>query len=92
MCTLTGLSLMEPGQLAEAANEFQLEFRTIPAYKARIYLADSWLRQTESEKALSELEGLDAGDQSEPLLHFDLGIIYANIGRSEDAIRELRRQ
>ena len=86
-----GYLLWSQGNWAEAANEFQLEIQNDPRHtKARIYLADSWLRQTESEKALSELEGLDAGDQSEPLLHFDLGIIYANIGRSEDAIRELR--
>lgn len=86
-----GYLLWSQGNWAEAADEFQLELQNDPRHtRAQIYLADSWLRQAEFEKALSELEGLGAGDQSEPLLHCDLGILYAKSGRSEDAIRELR--
>jgi tetratricopeptide (TPR) repeat protein len=73
----------------EAASEFQLELENSPEHaKARIYLADSRVRQNEFAKALPELEKLVASNRSEPLVHRDLGIIYANDGRNEDAIRE----
>ncbi len=75
----------------EAANEFQLELENSPEHaKARIYLADSRVRQNELAKALPELEKLVASNRSEPLVHRDLGIIYAIDGRNEDAIREFR--
>jgi tetratricopeptide (TPR) repeat protein len=76
----------------DAANEFDLELQNDPRHvKARIYLADSWVRLNEFAKALPELEKLNAGDRSEPLVHRDLGVVYANAGRYEDAIREFRR-
>ena len=45
--------------------------------KARIYLADTQVQQSEFAEALPELEKLVADNQSEPLVHRDLGIIYA---------------
>jgi Tfp pilus assembly protein PilF len=57
--------------------------------QARIYLADSWVELNEFAKALPELEKLNAHDKSNPRVHCDLGMIYANAGKSDDAIREL---
>jgi tetratricopeptide (TPR) repeat protein len=75
----------------DAANEFDLELQIYPQHtKAQIYRADSWVRLNEFAKALPELEKLNTGDRSEPLVHFDLGVVYANAGRREDAIQELR--
>ena len=75
----------------EAAKEFQLELQNDPGHpKASIYLADSWVEQSESAKALPELEKLVASNKSEPTVHLDLGIIYGQSGRTDDAIRELR--
>jgi tetratricopeptide (TPR) repeat protein len=86
-----GYLLWTQSQWTEAAQEFQSELENNPEHvKARTYLADTQLRQSAFAKALPELEKLVASDQSEPLVHRDLGIIYANMGRNEDAIRELR--
>ena len=86
-----GYLLWAQGKWTEAANEFDLELQNDPKnVKARIYLADAWVQQNEFAKALPELENLDARDQSYPLVHRDLGIVYAKSNRLEDAIRELR--
>jgi tetratricopeptide (TPR) repeat protein len=84
-----GYLLWRQSKWLEAADEFQLELQNDSRHvKARIYLADAWVQQHEFAKALPELERL-ASDESEQLVHRDLGIIYANSGRSVDAIREL---
>ena len=86
-----GYLLWTENKWPEAANEFQLEIENNPGHlKARIYLSDSWVQQGEFEKALPELEKLVAANGSEPIVHRDLGIIYAHSGRNEDAIREIR--
>ena len=86
-----GYLLWTEDKWSEAADEFQLELQKNPGHlKARIYLADSWVQQNEFAKALPELEKLAAGNPSEPIAHRDLGIIYADAGRNDDAIRELR--
>jgi len=86
-----GYLLWKQSQWSDAAQEFQLELDGDPKHKiSRIYLADAWVQQGEFGKAQSELEDLVSNDQSEPPVHRDLGIIYANAGRNDDAIRELR--
>ena len=86
-----GYLLWTENKWPAAANEFQLEIENNPEHlKARLYLADSWVQQHEFQKALPELEKLVAANESEPIVHRDLGIIYAHSGRNEDAIRELR--
>ena len=85
-----GYLLRKQSRWSDAALEFQLELDKNPEHKSsRIYLADAWVHQGESAKAQAALEGLLSTDQSEPLVHRDLGIIYAKAGRSDDAIREL---
>ena len=86
-----GYLLRTHGQWTEAAQEFQRELENNPEHlKARIYLADAQVRQSAFAKALPELEKLVVSNQSEPLVHHDLGILYANAGRNDDAIRELK--
>ncbi len=85
-----GYLLWTQNQWKEAANEFELELQNDPQHvKARIYRADSWLQQGEIATVLPELESLNARDASSALVHRDLGIVYANIGRQEDSVREL---
>jgi len=68
-----------------------LELDNNPEHKiSRIYLADAWVQQGEFARAQPALEELVNADQSEPFVHRDLGIIYANAARNDDAIRELR--
>jgi len=86
-----GYLLWTRSKWAEAANEFQLELQNDPHHvKARVYLVDSLVRQNQFAKALPELEKLAAADPSDPLVHRDLGIIYADAGKSQEAIRELK--
>ena len=86
-----GYLLWKQSRWSDAAREFQLELDKNSEHKsARIYLADAWVRQGEFVKAQAALEELVSTHQSEPLVHRDLGIIYANAGRNDDAIREFR--
>ena len=86
-----GYLLWTEGKWAEAAKEFQAEIQSNPEHlSAREYLADSLVQQNEFAEALPELEKLAAVNVSEPIVHLDLGMIYAHNGRNEEAIRELR--
>lgn len=85
-----GYLLWSEGSWAEAANEYLLELQNVPNHtRARIYLADSLVRQSEFSQALTELGKLTADEQSDSLVHRNLGIIYANSNRGSDAVREL---
>jgi tetratricopeptide (TPR) repeat protein len=86
-----GYLLWTENNWSEAANQFQLELQNDPGHlKASIYLADSWVEQSEFAKALPELEQLVASNKSESIVHLDLGIIDGHSGRTDDAIQELR--
>jgi tetratricopeptide (TPR) repeat protein len=86
-----GYLLWLRSQWSEAAHEFQLELENNAEHvRSRVYLADALVRQGEFAKARPALEELASSDQPEPLVHRDLGIVYANAGRNEDAIREFR--
>jgi tetratricopeptide (TPR) repeat protein len=84
-----GYLLWTQRRWSEAAREFQSELENNRQHvMSRIYLADAWVRQGEFAKARPALEELASGDQSEPLVHRDLGILYANAGQNDDALRE----
>jgi Flp pilus assembly protein TadD len=86
-----GYLLWTENKWPEAASEFQLELQNDPGnLKASIYLADSWVQENDFAKALPALEKLVPSNGSEPIVHVDLAIIYANSGRNDDAIRELK--
>jgi tetratricopeptide (TPR) repeat protein len=86
-----GYLLWTENKWPEAASEFQLELQNDPGnLRASIYLADSWVQENEFAKALPELDKLVPSNGSEPMVHLDLGLIYANSGRNDDAVRELR--
>jgi len=85
-----GYFLWSERKWAESAAEFQLELQNDPqATDAQVFLADSWVQQNEFVKAASLLESLTVSEAYAALVHRDLGIIYANEKRTEDAIREL---
>jgi tetratricopeptide (TPR) repeat protein len=84
-----GYILWTQSKWAEATNEFQLELQHDPKHVARVYMLDSLVQQRQFAKAIPDLEKLVDDNPSEPLLHRDLGIIFANTGRAEDALREL---
>ena len=86
-----GYLLWTQSKWAEAASEFRLEVENNPGHvQARIYLADSRIRQMDLVHALPDLENLGTSQRSDSLVHRDLGIVYANSGRNDEALQELR--
>ncbi len=74
----------------EAAKEFEAELANDPNHaQSMLYLADTHLQLNQPEIALPLLEKAARLDPSLSLVHLDLGIIYGDSGRNEDALREL---
>ena len=78
-------------QLDEAAQEFQAELDNNPDHaQALTYLADCHIKLNKTEGAITLLEKAIRIDPSIVLAHLDLGILYGDAGRSDDALRELK--
>jgi tetratricopeptide (TPR) repeat protein len=74
----------------EAAGEFQAELANDPDHaQALLYLADTWMQLNRPDQARPLLERVVVMSPAFPLGHLDLGIVYAEAGRNEEAIREL---
>jgi tetratricopeptide (TPR) repeat protein len=86
-----GYLLWTQGQYEEAAEEFQVELANVPNHlQALTYLADTDLKMNRSEAALPLIEKVIRIDPRMELAHLDRGILYANAGRRDDALRELK--
>jgi tetratricopeptide (TPR) repeat protein len=78
-------------QFEEAAQEFQAELENNPAHaEALTYLADSQIQLNHPDAALPLLEKAIKIDPQIALAHLDLGILYANARRNDEALRELK--
>ena len=76
----------------EAIMEFQRELENDPHnYQAMTYLGDTYVRMSNLVQAKPVLEAALAHQQSEPLVHLDMGIIYADDGENDAAIREFNK-
>ena len=79
----------------EAAKEFQAELDNNPKHlQARAYLGDCYVELNEYEKAQPELEQVVAAGYSAAstaMVHRDLGIVYAEAGRKDEAVAELQK-
>jgi tetratricopeptide (TPR) repeat protein len=74
----------------EAAKEFQAELANDPDHaQSMLYLADANLQMNQPEVALPLLQKVVKLDPSQSLAHLDLGIIYSDSGKNDDAMREL---
>jgi tetratricopeptide (TPR) repeat protein len=76
----------------EAAREFQAGLDDDPAdQRTRAYLGDSLVELNEYGQAQPELEtaAKDASATTMAMIHRDLGVVYAEAGRKEDAANEL---
>lgn len=77
-------------QFPEAASEFQAEVANDPDHlQARLYLADSDIQMNKLDDAMPLLERIARQNPELGLGHLDLGIVYTETGRNEDALREL---
>jgi tetratricopeptide (TPR) repeat protein len=75
----------------EAAEEFQAELINNPEHaQALTYLADCDIRLNHPESAPPLLEKAIHLDPRIELVHFDLGILYDDADRKDDALRELK--
>jgi tetratricopeptide (TPR) repeat protein len=84
--------LWTQSRFPEAAREFQAELDNDPQHlQARAYLGDCYVRLKDYAKGQPELEKALAADTSFALVHLDLGIVYAEQGRKEDAISEFQK-
>jgi len=85
-----GYLLWTQKQYKEAASEFQVELANDPdRIQARLYLADTDIQLNQIGDAGPLLEKVVKLDPSLGLGHLDLGIVYTEAGRNEDALREL---
>ena len=77
-------------QYPEAVSEFQAELVNNPNHvQALTYLGDTQMHLNHPELARPPLENALRLDARQQLAHLDLGILYADAGRQEDALREL---
>jgi tetratricopeptide (TPR) repeat protein len=85
-----GYLLWTQRQYAEAISEFQAENTNDPAnLEAMLYLADAEMQSGQPEAARPLLEKVVKLNSDISLAHLDLGIVYTDTGRNEDALREL---
>ncbi|MGA2653143.1 MAG: tetratricopeptide repeat protein [Terracidiphilus sp.] len=86
-----GYLLWGQKQYPEAASEFRAELANNPKHvQAMIYLGDAQMQMNHPEAAeplLKDALHIDAGRE---LAHLDLGILYADSDRKDDALREMR--
>jgi tetratricopeptide (TPR) repeat protein len=74
----------------EAASEFRAELVNDPGHvQSMLYLADTQIQMNQPGDAGPALEKVIQLDPSLPLAHLDLGILYSDAGRNDDALREL---
>jgi tetratricopeptide (TPR) repeat protein len=86
-----GYLLWTQGHANEAAAEFQAELDNDPEHiQAMLYLADSQIQMNRMDDARPLLEKVVKIDSANPMGRLDLGIVYADAGRNEEALRELK--
>jgi len=86
-----GYLLWTQNQFEEAAREFQAELENVPDNaQALTFLADADLQINRASEAPPLIRKALQLDSHIGRAHLDLGILYADAGGNEDAIRELR--
>jgi tetratricopeptide (TPR) repeat protein len=85
-----GYLLWSDKQYSEAATEFQAELANNPNHaQAMTYLADADIQLNHPKAAQPLLERVLRIDAKSEMAHLDLGILYADAGRRDDALREM---
>ena len=78
-------------QFEQAAPEFQAELQNIPDHpQALTYLGDVDIKLGDEASARPLLEKAIAIDPHIALAHLDLGIVYADAGRTDDALQQMK--
>ena len=86
-----GYLLWEQKVYDEAASEFRAELANNPKHiESMLYLADTEIELKHPEIAQPLLESVLRSDANMQMAHLDLGIIYADAGRNDEALKELK--
>lgn len=86
-----GYLLWKAQKLDAAAEQFRAELANNPdSALALTYLADSQIKLDRPQQAQEYLERAARIDPSIALAHLDLGIVYGNQGKKDEALRELK--
>lgn len=86
-----GYLLWTRGQDQSAAEEFRKELANNPHHlQAMLYLADAQILMNQSDQARPLLEDVGRNDPNIAMQHLDLGIVYADEGRKEDALSQFQ--
>jgi tetratricopeptide (TPR) repeat protein len=86
-----GYLLWTQRQYDEAVIEFQAELANAPDHaQALVYLGDAQIQLNHPELAPPLLEKAIRIDPGLELAHLDLGVLYADAGRQNDALREMK--
>ena len=86
-----GYLLWTQNQFEEAAHEFQAELANVPENaQALAYLANAYMQTNRAGEALPLIQKAIEIDSGLERAHLDLGVLYADGGRRDDAIRELK--
>ena len=86
-----GYLLWSQKQFPEAASEFQAELTNNPKHaEAMTYLADTQMQLNQPEAAEPLLKNAIRIDPGREMAHLDLGILCADAGRLDDALREFK--
>jgi len=87
-----GYLLWKKNNYTDAAPEFKAEVDSDPRhFQAMLYLADSDLQMNRLDEAESLLEKLERIDSNSYKEHLDLGIVYADQGKNQTALKEFER-
>jgi tetratricopeptide (TPR) repeat protein len=85
-----GYLLWTQKNFPEAIEEFNAELQNDPqSSSSMIYLGDTYVRLSQLDLAKQLLERAATLPTSDPLLHLDLGIVYAELENKEDAVKQL---
>ena len=80
---------MDNSQYPEAAQEFKAELANDPRHlQAMLYLADAQMQMNQMDQAQARLEQIEKIDPKIAMQHLDLGIVYADGDRKQDAKNE----
>jgi tetratricopeptide (TPR) repeat protein len=86
-----GYLLWTQRQYPEAVTEFQAELANNPLHaQALTYMADAQMQLNHPELSPPLLEKAIGIDPKLELAHLDLGVLYADAGRKDDALREMQ--
>ncbi len=85
-----GYLLWTQRQYPEAVREFQAELANDPDHvQSMLYMGDAYIQMSQPASAEPLLEKAAQMDPELGLAHLDLGILYSDGGRNDDALREL---